>query len=576
MARPGKVRCHVIAIGCRLAALSQSVQPVLRGFLRQTPLAEFFVQAYDSQLEGTLLLQTATREKSAILFVRGAPAKARPASNLVRFGRIAQDLEFLSAMDAKRIEKQAQAESRHEAELVRAEGLMDETALFVTLREQLTEQVLALCGLPDTTGFGFYKANYLAQFGLEGSWRVKPLHLLWRGLVDHLPETRRDAWLARLGGTVLKMRAEAPVSRYGLRPTERTILDILRAKPVSLSELLDSGVGAHQLVKNVVCGLMLSRQLELGSDRQPVGLNEPPETPNSVVPVVGRGQQSRTMAPRSARLPSITSMAPGASRAESLPPSKAGHGSRFSQTAPSDDLRKIIQQYQARGPQTHYEVLGIERGADAATIRSAFFQLAKVWHPDRLPQDLKDLKSVVGAAFAKMGEAHQTLADDARRAEYDRALSDAPDDERAQVAAVLDAAHAFQRAEILMKKKDFVGAMKEAKTAYEADSTQADYAALYGWLQGMNRSEGFDDLIRLLDKALEQGEDNVRALWYRGQLLKKAGHQLRALKDFKKIVQLKPNHVDAQRELRVHAMRKKSTPRKTEPTGLFGRFKKKD
>src|SRR5690606_29137163 len=190
------------------------------------------------------------------------------------------------------------------------------------------------------------------------------------------------------------------------------------------------------------------------------------------------------------------------------------------------------------------EILGIERGADAATIRSAFFQLAKVWHPDRLPEDLKDLKSVVGTAFAKMGEAHQTLADDARRAEYDRALSDAPDDERAQVAAVLDAAHAFQRAEILMKKKDFVGAMKEAKTAYEADSTQADYAALYGWLQGMNRSEGFDDLIRLLDKALEQGEDNVRALWYRGQLLKKAGHQLRALKDFKKIVQLKPNHVD--------------------------------
>jgi tetratricopeptide (TPR) repeat protein len=189
---------------------------------------------------------------------------------------------------------------------------------------------------------------------------------------------------------------------------------------------------------------------------------------------------------------------------------------------------------------------------------------------------LADLKPIVSKAFAAMGEAHQTLADDARRAEYDGALALAPDDEQTQVAAILEAAHAFQRAEILMKKKDFVGAMKEAKTAYEADPSQADYAALYGWLQGMNRSDNFDELIKILDLALEKNSDNVRALWYRGQLLKRAGHHLRAIKDFRHIVDLKPNHVDARRELRVHQMRKKSAPRgDTGPSGFFGRFKKK-
>jgi curved DNA-binding protein CbpA len=241
--------------------------------------------------------------------------------------------------------------------------------------------------------------------------------------------------------------------------------------------------------------------------------------------------------------------------------------------------REEIEAYRARNPKNHFEVLGISLDGDASAVRGAFFQLARVWHPDRLPAELSELKSFVTKTFAAMGEAHQLLSDDARRAEYRRALSNVPDDEQAQVAAILDAASAFQRAEILMNRKDFAQAMQEAKRAYDLDPTQADYAALYAWIQGMNRTSGFEDLIALLDSALSQNAENVRALWYRGQLLKKAGQHLRAQKDFKSIVALKPGHVEAQREIRVHAMRKKSGGDGTQPPppsgGLFGVFKKK-
>jgi curved DNA-binding protein CbpA len=239
-------------------------------------------------------------------------------------------------------------------------------------------------------------------------------------------------------------------------------------------------------------------------------------------------------------------------------------------------MRKEIEDYQALNPQNHYEVLGVDRKANTASIRSAFFQLARTWHPDRLPTDLADLKPIVTKAFAAMGDAHHTLSDERRRAEYDSALEDAPDDEQAQVAAILDAANAYQRAEVYMRKKDYTAALEQAKIAYEGDPTQADHMALYAWVQSMNGAKDMEELIGMLNKALSDNADNVRALWYRAQLLKKSGKHLMAMKDFKHIVQLKPSHTEAKRELRIFKMRKQSGAGNTQTSGFFGVFKKKD
>lgn len=564
--------------------LSTPPAPVVRGALRQTPLAEFLVQAYDSGLEGTLLLQTPSREKSAILFVRGAPAKARPANNEIYLGKVAADLGLIEAPIAASTFKKAKASGRPHGTILREEGHMDETALYLALREQLKRQVLRLCELPDTTGFGFYKANYLAEWGPVGEWRVKPLPMIWRALSAHLPGTRRDAWLAKLGETSLKIRPVSPVSRYDLTKPEKGVVDMLRAMPVPLAKLETAGVGSPELVRQVVCALLLSRQLEVGSQKDPVGLHEPPESPQSVPPPETRAARREVTLSRPPAVPRDVGITEGESHvpSPSVPPSRRTgtntHGSKGlagrAATSSTDNLRDTIRAHLEKNPQNHYEVLGIDREANTSTIRAAFFQLARVWHPDRLPQELDDLKPQVTRMFSLMGEAHQCLSDEKKRGDYDRALGEAPDDEQAQVATILEAASAFQKAEVLMKKKDYKGALREAKNAYELDPTQADHTALYAWIQGLDRSGNFEELIELLDKAIEKDKENVNALWYRGQLLKKAGKTLRAVKDFKEIVKLKPRHMEAQRELRVHTMRKRSGAQ-AENSGFFGVFKKK-
>jgi DnaJ-class molecular chaperone len=67
-----------------------------------------------------------------------------------------------------------------------------------------------------------------------------------------------------------------------------------------------------------------------------------------------------------------------------------------------------------------YEVLGIDRKASAADIKSAYRRLAKKLHPDANKTDPK-----AATRFAELNAAHELLEDDAKRKAFDRGEIDA-------------------------------------------------------------------------------------------------------------------------------------------------------
>src|ERR1043165_9352825 len=65
--------------------------------------------------------------------------------------------------------------------------------------------------------------------------------------------------------------------------------------------------------------------------------------------------------------------------------------------------------------QDYYDLLGVQRGADDATIKSAYRKLAKEHHPDR-----KNGCKESEARFKAINEAYDVLKDPLQRAAYDR------------------------------------------------------------------------------------------------------------------------------------------------------------
>ena len=243
----------------------------------------------------------------------------------------------------------------------------------------------------------------------------------------------------------------------------------------------------------------------------------------------------------------------------------------------------------------YFQMLGIERDATNEAVQKAFFTLAKVWHPDRLPPALIDVKDACSKVFSHLTEAQATLLDPERKGQYMTLLKDggATPDDQAIIHRVLDAATEFQKAEIMLRRNDAAAAHELARKAHELDPDQADYLAMVVWLDAQKPEwlgkEKTLEKVALLDRCIKMNANCERAYFWRGMLYKRADEGNKALKDLKKAADLNPRNLDAAREVRLFNMRgvqgSKAPGAMTRPSqkppqaetlgGLFGKLFKK-
>jgi DnaJ-class molecular chaperone len=227
-----------------------------------------------------------------------------------------------------------------------------------------------------------------------------------------------------------------------------------------------------------------------------------------------------------------------------------------------------------------YELLEVPADASAEQISQAFPNLARRWHPDRLSPEHTDLREVVTRVFARMTEASRVLGNPNSRKQYDESLGNrsAEQVEQEQVFQVLRAAEAFQKSEILLKKRDVEGAEALARIAHEGDPDQPEYAALYAWIRARRTDASAKDIqlsLAMLKKAIAKQTDNVKIHYYLACVLKLAGQQGAAMREFRHVAEHEPNNVDAAREIRLHDMRKGNSKQPPADASLFGKFFKR-
>jgi curved DNA-binding protein CbpA len=524
--------------------------PTAKGSLETTPFLNLLVYALDHQLTGTLVFEEpASGERHALELSLGIPTKAKTHEPVAILGRVLVELGHLD--EATRASSWAEAEAGQElhGRVLRRNGQLDEAKLRAGLREQLNRQIFFFARLPPSTLYGYYDQQYLlARWGGDDGPRARPLELIWRVADLYAEPAKVASAIARLGDQQLKLHIEAPMQRFFWRRTEQAVIDVLRAKPQPFAELAARDLLRLDALERLIYTLAVTRQLDLGLNTLPLGVDE---APSSVRPVA---QPVRAAIDFGApRAPGQSAPEAAARRTPTPSPAVAAEAPEIAA------FRSEIVARAERSDETFYELLGVTRDTPAPDVQSVFLTLAKRWHPDRLPAELADLKALASRVFGRMTEASQALADPLQRREYEQKLRKAGKeaDELEQVQRVLRASAAFQRAEVLLKRNNVAAAEAEARQALADAPEEADHIALVAWLDSQKPDANLLLCVQALDRALAHHPKHIRALWYRGQLYKRLNKVSRAMRDFRFIVEeVDPKHVDAQREIRIYNMRR--------------------
>lgn len=93
----------------------------------------------------------------------------------------------------------------------------------------------------------------------------------------------------------------------------------------------------------------------------------------------------------------------------------------------TEDLQREILAYEASLERSYFDLLGIERSADARAVKRAYFGLSKKYHPDRyFRKNIGGFAERLDRIFKKLAEAYELLSDPATRAEIERTLEQMP------------------------------------------------------------------------------------------------------------------------------------------------------
>jgi curved DNA-binding protein CbpA len=225
-------------------------------------------------------------------------------------------------------------------------------------------------------------------------------------------------------------------------------------------------------------------------------------------------------------------------------------------SSPAKELEELRARAAKLKGQNHFDVLGITQNADGSAVKLTYFKLAKVYHPDTVapdaPPEISKLKAEI---FSAVGEAYRVLNDDKSRANYLDEVKHGGG-EKVDVAKLLAAEDLFHRAMLLINARRFPEGLKLLEEAITNNPDEGEFYAWRGYAKYFvltDKAQAKREATEDLQKALKKNERCAPAQYFLGQIAKLSGDAAAALKHFKKTVELAPEHIDAQREIRLMA-----------------------
>ena len=537
------------------AAPLTSTFSVLRADLAETNALRIYAQAARAGATGLFLFDLEDRT-TTLYMRRGNPESAESTHASEAIGPFLLAQRLATQEQVTRAEKEALKYGNDVLAALFTLGAVNPGLVFPALAQRAAD-ILLHAYLSPRGSFRFEALDLPPN-------KVVPLGNRW-GL---LAEVIRRVPLPELKSRLMDVR-ERPVVRRGAGdalPDLRLTAQETRAVGYfdgtrSLAHLAQSTAGEMDTILRVA---LLLRELDAVSFPE-VSLRAPPPSPaphpDAAPPPPPPRAPPRNPAPP-ASAPAPRQQAPAltptglASMPQADPPRIAPVAPAARPRSPgfAAELRELQGRLERIRKENYFQVLGLPDTADASSVKAAYFKLAKQFHPDTVPPEAPpELGRTKAEIFAAIGEANRMLADDASRARYKQALAEGgPAD--VDVQAVLQAEETFNKGTALVRARRFPEAVKTFDDAIAANNREGEFYAWRGYARFFtlpDKKVAMVEAMRDLNQSLKLNERCAPAHYFIGQIHKLTGDAATALKHFKRCVTLDPQHVDAQREIRI-------------------------
>jgi CheY-like chemotaxis protein/tetratricopeptide (TPR) repeat protein len=514
--------------------LSRRVRGKREGVRVEGDLAEVEFPGLLHHLHGLratgVLMISSGKKKKAIQLRDGYPVAVK--SNLVHecLGNYLVSTGKLSAEAVKESLARMEEGEGLQGQILVAMDVITEDEITASLREQAEGKLYEI--------FEWKRGSFKLEIGSRLkrgntlALDTSPANVILEGVRQHSPRARIDTFLARHGHREVG-RSQSPFYRFqevDLSPPEQALIEGLDG-----SRTLTEIVGDDDAMQRTFFGLAAAELLELGGEAVDVA----PSTSPTKSEAPDRTSSSR----RSANAP------------------EEDRQTRAELAALADGLRG----------KNYWEMLAVSENASEAQIDAAYEKLAKQAHPDRHNNASEALRQLADEVFQLLTRAHDTLLDPKRRRIYqaERKQGERSAAEQAKNQRAVQAEVEFQHGESLLRQRDYERALAHFSRARDAAPKEGEYLAHYAWcfyLCNPDNATVVNEALAHLKRSIKMARDQEKPYLFLGRLCKVVGDGEGAQQMFTRAVQIRPDCVEAMRELRLINMRK------DKGRGLIGRL----
>ncbi|HEY4885599.1 MAG TPA: J domain-containing protein [Myxococcales bacterium] len=563
-----------------------------QGELSDTSTPELVAAVFRSRASGTLWLETPQAPEIRVFFHAGDMCGTTSFPGVQNLAQVLLANDWVNALDIDSSREEAAKTGKRHGAIMVAKGLLTTEQLRAALVAQHTTNLLTLMGITE----GKYDWR-----GWEPppAWArevvVDPVGCLVDALEQEQHAQRRAKVMRWLGDHPVRLSVDWPdlQARLALAPIDRRAAAVL-ALPRRLQEFVRASQLAQSRAEAVLAALLLAGGAEPQPEgdvrapapaaseqtrvQSPAGNDEELELDLPPAPAPSAGEPEPPAAEAGAGMDRERAndlrkkmLARGIRNLGSLPTREEYEGSvavtpkvtaskAKGQLAPdeqrfADEVRSRVEQ--APG-QSAYARLGVDPGATSETIRNAYLEAAKRFHPDHSASPgLASVQAELQTLFALLKEAYETISTPEARTRYDASLKAAHGGTRKEESAI-----ALKMGDVLLKKRDFEAALAKLRRAVDLDATGDALAALaWGLVSDPKASQqAKEEAASLINRALRAPGVTARTYYVAGVLWRTKDPES-ALDAFRKALEIDPKHPDAALEIRLMEQRRGKPPK---------------